>query len=500
MTSPFDSQSAGPDPNAPIQSQFVGVDAPAPTNPPPADPAAPQASQAPYPGAYPPGANWPNMLAYPMAPTISPTGVAPYPPYPSQPFPLPPAPPPRRRRAGWIILSSLLAVVVVAGITLGGIALFRPGLLSGAVGGVRRAAPSPTVTPALPVLFSDTLLANINGWTNDPRGCFFSGEAYHVKNGVSCFAPTPPIGQGQETISVQATTVSSGASGFYGIQFWQQPTLKLTCYAFIVNAAGQWAFYKTVNDKDTLLAPFTSNTAIKTGVGATNALTVRAVAGHIELFANGVDLGHVDDSTFTQGLTGLISGSSAEVAFTNLVIRGPGDLTPPPPPQSNPGSVFSDPLTSDLGNLPPGSDFESDGFHDSGYYISPYGYNTPSDVVMQVTALRQTGGPDDAVGLAFHHTSAGHAYGFVVTTSGSALFVKFADSQIFILAEFHPGVLMRRGVGASNTLEAQVIGSQFTFYINGAKVGSAHDTAYGAGQVGLIVLGGQVVFSHLYLD
>jgi hypothetical protein len=167
-----------------------------------------------------------------------------------------------------------MAIVVVGScVTASALYFARGGSLPGVLG---RFNPSATATPVLPSVLADPLAVNNNGWSDDGQTCFFGPDGYHV-SGASCFAPEPAIGV--ETVSVQASIVKGGSDFYYGAQFWQQPTLSLNCYAFLLNGGGHWSLFRTVNDKDTELAS-SSSSAIHTGAGATNTLEARAVGPH----------------------------------------------------------------------------------------------------------------------------------------------------------------------------------------------------------------------------
>lgn len=387
----------------------------------------------------------------------------------------------------WALALALLPVLALAGCAL------TPNAHS-------RQAPATvtaTATPDLPIILNDTLAENTNGWTDDLHRCFFQYDGYHVINGMSCYAPTSPTGA--ETVSVQATPTKGGDSYVYGVQIWQQPSEKLNCYAFLLDISGHWAFVKTVNDQDTALADFTANAAIKTGLQATNTLEVRASAGHIVLFVNGTRVGQVDDTTFTRGFTGLHGDSDGEVAFSNLIIKGsdtskllpPGNLT------------FQDPLTSDLGNLPSGdqsTDFEADGYHIRASVMAPYAYRDFGDADIQVTLKQLKGGSGSGGGIGFRHARAGDAYFFIISASGRAVFVREVNYRFIAVQEFHPTLCLRRGLGATNTLEVRATGTHFAFFINGTQVGEADDSTYASGTPGLINIGGETVFSDFYLS
>lgn len=479
---PFNMPNREPDPNTSVQvpSQSAGTFAPA---------SGPQA--APLAGPQPNGGDVGGYSPYP-------TGYPPYPPFgqglpPSGPAaPGPPAAP-RRKRTGRIILSTVLAVVVVGAlVAASALYVVKGGSLPGGLG--KTSHPSPTATPILPAVLTDSLTVNQQGWSDDSRGCFFQNGGYHVVAGASCFAPAPALGT--ERISIHASVVQDRSGYQYGVQFWQQPTLSLNCYAFLLDTAGGWQLFKTVNNQDTVLVS-SHNAAIHRGTGATNTLEVRATVGRIELFVNGASVGRANDSTFTHGRTALFGDPGGEIAFTTLLISGQADTSPAPPP----GSVLThDPLTSDLGNLPPDpTAFQADGYHMTGSAVAPYGYNNLAEVNIAVTERHTGSDAGDIFGIALRYAQHGNGYLFVMTPDGSVGFLKLANYRFTLVEAFKPGVIIRTGSGAVNTLEVRATGSRFECYLNNVDVGGASDRTFAKGLPGLVSVGGETAFTDLYM-
>jgi hypothetical protein len=390
-------------------------------------------------------------------------------------------------RWNWAKALALLPLLVLAGCG------FRPNTTH-----VQTHQALATPTPDQTTILADALTTNNNGWTDDTGRCFFQTDGYHVMNGQSCFAPTSLLSD--ETVSVSAHAISGGTGYAYGLQFRQQPSTELSCYAFVIDTNGSWAFFKTVENQDTELVPFTKDAAIRSGMQTTNALEVRANAGHIELFVNGTRVGQVNDTTFASGFTGLYAGSRGEAVFSNLLIRGPGGAPKLMPPGS---LIFNDPLTSDLGNLPPAGSssdaFVADGYDMTTSSVAPYGYRDFTDANIQVTVKHLDGDTSDSYGIAFRHSDGGTSYLFLITYTGAAGFLKLANHHLTVIQLFHPGVVMRTGLRAANTLQVQANGSHFEFFINGANVGAADDTSFVSGSPGLASVGGETIFSDFYL-
>ena len=247
----------------------------------------------------------------PSAPAVPPGWGAP--------APFPPTPP-RKSRAG-LIIGILVAVIVLLGGGLG-FALFARGS-SGPVGNTTASAttaPSATATASETVFFHDPLTSNANGWSNDNTHCFFANGSYHIKGNYLCFSPAGNIGDA--SISVDVKQVAGPPTWAYGLALRHPSSGNF--YEFAIASNGQWDFSKVVGAKRTRIIDFTASAAIKQGINVVNRLLVRARGSHFEFFINGVQVGQADDTTFSTGVSGVVSsGDPIEVAFNNFTIALP---------------------------------------------------------------------------------------------------------------------------------------------------------------------------------
>lgn len=154
---------------------------------------------------------------------------------------------------------------------------------------------------------------------------------------------------------------------------------------------------------------------------------------------------------------------------------------------SGPGVILNDPMTANNHGWPDDDThctFEADGYHIIDSYIcyAPVGLLT--DATIQVRAEQLQGPLDAGYGFALRRTSEGDEYYFVIN-AGDWTFQKCIDKQCVPIVDWTANSAIRGGLHASNTLKVQMRGSQFTFYVNGTQVGSASDTTYSEGKVGL---------------
>lgn len=251
-------------------------------------PAAPsQPMYPPAPGTYPP----PNPQMY--APPSQPMYAQPPQGMPGMPPGGTPFQPPKRGMAPLVrvLIGVVVVVVVIAGIA------FASGLLQGNS------------------VYSSALTGNVSDWPSD-GGCSPQSDGYHITAAVICYPDLAE--QGDVTLSVQAKQISGESTVAYGVAF--RRASKGNYYFFGVDGNGKWIVQKVVNDEGTRLVDFTANAAINSGLDQINTLKVAAKGAHFTFFANGAQLGSIDDSTFGSGKWGLAGEDGIEVVFTTIAI------------------------------------------------------------------------------------------------------------------------------------------------------------------------------------
>lgn len=190
--------------------------------------------------------------------------------------------------------------------------------------------------------------------------------------------------------------------------------------------------------------------------------------------------------------------------------------------------IFSDPLSTNNHNWPVAASgaqfyhFENGAYHvanndGGGRAVSPLLPNeTFKGAFVYTLTMYEVKGDDttfdNQFGLVFHYSSSkkGHStfYFFGVANTrngGEYLFSKhdgsFGDTPWTTIwhqglgKEYHMG----QGPAHKNTLKVAVNGKKFVFYVNGKKLGSAQDTSFSSGQIGMLVnlKGTEVAFSNL---
>jgi hypothetical protein len=169
-------------------------------------------------------------------------------------------------------------------------------------------------TPASDVVFQDSLTTDTSGWLEDQH-VFIKGDGLHIVGGYYTLAPVATAPADIE-VSVQATHVSGPDTGGYGIVMRRTPGNR---YEFDITGKGEWYVLKQVSKQFSYLVGPAPDSAVKTGLGATNALKVRAQGDHFEFWVNNVKVGEVTDTANAAGQFGLDGDNNLDVAYTDLL-------------------------------------------------------------------------------------------------------------------------------------------------------------------------------------
>lgn len=280
------------------------------------------------PGSYPPpGGGYAGQPSYPQQDGPPPYNPAPYQqPYNPAPYGQPQYPqagdpqPPKRSRLPLILGIVGGVLVLCCALPLGVFALNGGFKSIGNITTATATTSGPTATPTPVVVYSDSLTgsASSDGWSND-ADCSFKPDGFHILGAFICYAP--PDAVGDMNVDVTVKQVSGSTNRFAGIVF-RRPS-KGNYYTVQTDGLGHWFVDKDVNGTVTTILDKQSSSALHTGANATNTLSVHALGGHMEFFANGTRLGAVDDATFTTGLVGLVGDDQSDYVFTNIKITKP---------------------------------------------------------------------------------------------------------------------------------------------------------------------------------
>jgi hypothetical protein len=141
--------------------------------------------------------------------------------------------------------------------------------------------------------------------------------------------------------------------------------------------------------------------------------------------------------------------------------------------------------------------FAQDGYHIRDGYLcyAPIGVQT--DGTESVTAKEVSGPTDHGYGLVFRRASKGNYYMFVIYSNSEWAVFKIVNDTLFKLQDYTPNSIIKGGLNTENSLSVTMTGSTFDCYINGAKVGTVHDSTFTHGLWGLGVYStDNVVFTN----
>lgn len=202
----------------------------------------------------------------------------------------------------------------------------------------------------------------------------------------------------------------------------------------------------------------------------------------------------------------LSSGPAAHTALTSATTTVAPNATPPPTSLPSPAAtsatklpaskatptprlvtLFADPLTSNKNGWPIDQPFCS--VTPNGYYVADGAecdapFSSPSNVNITVTVAQVYGSGATYYGIGFRIVHAqSQQYFFEITTGG--IWRVRGPSGDLLPPQSSPALFT--GQDAPNTLEVDCSGSQFTFSINGIRVGSVTNAAVASGNIGLEV-------------
>ncbi|HEU4782347.1 MAG TPA: hypothetical protein VFS83_03310 [Ktedonobacterales bacterium] len=142
--------------------------------------------------------------------------------------------------------------------------------------------------------------------------------------------------------------------------------------------------------------------------------------------------------------------------------------------------------------------FGSGGYHINAGFICYAPSDKVGDAVTTV-ATKQISGPITYFyGLVVRRVSKGNYYEFQVDANGKWRFGKVVNGTSTDIVGQTASTAIKSGLNQVNTLSVQAQGSHFVFSVNGTQIGSADDSTFTTGDVGLIGSDGiEVVFSNL---
>lgn len=128
---------------------------------------------------------------------------------------------------------------------------------------------------------------------------------------------------------------------------------------------------------------------------------------------------------------------------------------------------------------------DKDGYHAANNYICLAPIGDQTDVTITATVQQLSGPTTHAYGVPFRYASDGNFYDFMIDSNGKWLFDKCVNTTCTRLVDFTPNAAIKGGLHTANTLKVTAAGSHFEFFVNDTKVGSADDSTFTSGAVGV---------------
>jgi serine/threonine protein kinase len=193
-------------------------------------------------------------------------------------------------------------------------------------GGQAAVATARAISSSTPLLADDLSSSIIGGWNVDGNACIFTGGSYHVlvKQAdylVQCVSNI--LSYDNVALQVDVSLLSGNDAGLIFRANGQQ------FYDFEINDQGEFFFrlHDTSGGGEgsyTYLIPATKSAAIAAGKQK-NTLLVIANGSNFKLFINDIFVGEQQDSTYTAGQVGFVTGtqsstSSGEASFANFKV------------------------------------------------------------------------------------------------------------------------------------------------------------------------------------
>jgi hypothetical protein len=215
--------------------------------------------------------------------------------------------------------------------------------------------------------------------------------------------------------------------------------------------------------------------------------------------------------TFAAGL-GLGFGLSDEIgsAISNqqeATTAEPGTYQPPKRPARRGRLLLEDDFSHQRWEVHSDSDHRK-GYANGQYFIlvnvQEYSYwsiagETFQDFVLEVETTQLNGPTNNDYGVILRHQDDTNFYSFEISGDGYYTFNKLVDNELFDIIPWQESSIIKQG-NNHNTLRLEVVGTNFTFYINDELVDAAIDSDFNQGDIGLLAGTYQEPGTHIAFD
>ncbi|HKV83989.1 MAG TPA: hypothetical protein VJN88_05500 [Ktedonobacterales bacterium] len=161
--------------------------------------------------------------------------------------------------------------------------------------------------------------------------------------------------------------------------------------------------------------------------------------------------------------------------------------------------LYRETFTSSTDTMPTGGgcNFADGGYQMQGANCYP-GLGGLSNGTVTVQVKQTSGDTQGGYGIVFRRVSMGNNYLFFISGAGTWTAEKCVKTQCAEIGVPGQSQAIQTGLNTVNTLQVHMTGSHFDFLVNGVTVGSADDSTFTSGKVGLGVETGIVcVFNNM---
>lgn len=194
-----------------------------------------------------------------------------------------------------------------------------------------------TKNKALQLPLYDGFSSNTNGWyleNLDNYAVSMTGGKLNIhrkKDGGIFISRDVDINTSKDfVIETSISRQKSGASGMYGVTFGRKNSSNE--YTFLISTNGSYMFRKFENDKYQKIIPFTSSSAIKTGIGQSNKIKIVKSGKLLRFYINGTYMNEAPFESFFGTKLGYTAYYEQKIAvdYLNVKYQSSSEFNEPP--------------------------------------------------------------------------------------------------------------------------------------------------------------------------
>lgn len=183
-----------------------------------------------------------------------------------------------------------------------------------------------TKNQTLRLPLNESFASNTNGWSNDNVDNYSSGVSngklniHRKKEGGIFISKDIDINTSKDfIIETSVSRQKTGATGLYGLTFGRKNSSNE--FTFLISTNGSYMFRKFDNDVYKKIIPFTSDDAVKTGVGQANKIKIVKSGRLLRFYINGKYMNEAPFENFFGNKLGFTAYHEQKIAIDYLNIK-----------------------------------------------------------------------------------------------------------------------------------------------------------------------------------